>query len=578
LPPDDLSMLINYHLVFGLRFLYDFWYEQALDNQKPYTPGLTRYLTRCDPPEYTVIDELGRELIVRTQQKYINVYVEELLSRAGPEGPSYLGDYKKVYGKDLVDLAINASTVLNDSTKYDLNAENGALHAISEVVEPPRRIDELISESGTNLLFKEMMDKLTKLFTSGEVNAKKDSLYDIRFGSSGFGFAELANENDMYTVFIPPDDVLGPILGILEDGFGGNFDSIPNATLSILFLNHIVEGSKWEQDMVQGVSPIAYPGKTIEVLDMISSNTLASNGMVYEIDDVLMPDQLSSVAGPVLLNQNYLYFAKALERAGTLRSISNLDDETNIKTVLVVPNKAFTDAGIIYDPTRNGFKRDNKTMTSSEIKKIVENHVLRGSFDASDIEDRYYETENYLWLGARNGEFFGNETGNIASISITYDWPVNGYVHEVDKLLVAPDKSLRAILEADINYSAFTQALKENQLLDQFNVTISDGTYHTIFVPTNTAMDEFIADSAYGVTEMLQYHLVENFTQPLFTVGTENDFYETMLDGQEIEVEISGSNMLINQDALVIGTQNVLGISGVVQQIDKILYPPEEKK
>ena len=144
----------------------------------------------------------------------------------------------------------------------------------------------------------------------------------------------------------------------------------------------------------------------------------------------------------------------------------------------------------------------------------------------------------------------------------------------MDKILVPPNQTLKSILESNDEYANFTQALSDHYLLDQFHVTVSNGTYHSIFVPTNSAMDQFVPDSAYTLIDMLHYHLVETYDQPLFTFGTEDGMYETMLEGKEIEVEIDGTNMTINQDVQVIGTANVLGISGVIQQVDKILYPP----
>jgi uncharacterized surface protein with fasciclin (FAS1) repeats len=574
IPVDELTLLMNYHLLYDLRFLYDFWYEQAFNIRNTYKPEDTRYLTRCNPQPYSVTDYLGRDLLVRTENKYINVYTRELLSRAPSGGSHFLNDYEQVYGKVPDELNINASTIVLDSALVDLNAENGALHGIVEVIEPPDRIDEIIAKNDQAALFRQMMEKLTYLAPSGLVTAQGDSLYDISFGSAQSSLVPLASEEAMHTVFIPPDDILAPILGTIEGGFGGSFDSIPNSTLSLLFLNHIVTGNLWSQDLDLGIKTIASPDKTRDVQGMITAGEMASNGMVYYLDDVLMPDQLSSVTGPLLLNQNYYLFGKALERAGTLTSLSNLEDETNLKTVLAVPNEAFAEAGIIYEPSRNRFKRNNKTMTSTELKHLFEYHILRGTYDVDDLEDRYYETENYMWVESRNGEFFGNEAGNILTISTTHDWGANGFVHEVDHILVPPDMTLKSLLQSDDTYSSFVQALADNYLLDQFNTTVSNGTYHTIFVPTNTAMEQFFPDSSYSLLDMLHYHLVETYTQPLFTFGTEEGMYETMLDGAEIEVGIDGTNMTINQDAQVIGTSNVLGITGVIQQVDKILIPP----
>lgn len=574
--PDELDMLINYHLLFDLRFNYDFWYEQAFKPTNTYKPENTRYLTRCIAPIYTVQDKMGRDLLVRTDNKYMNVYVRELLARSSPLGGNYLNDYKIVYGKDADEININASTTVSDPSLIDLNAENGALHGIVEVIEPPDRIDEIITKSEQAQLFMQIMEKLTVLTPSGQVTVKGDSLYDISFGALQYDQVELASEQSMLTIFIPPDEVLAPILGVIEGGFGDSFDSIPNSTLAILFLNHIASGSLWDKDLQQGVKTIASPDKTTEVHSMITSGTLASNGMVYYLDDVLMPDQLSSVTGPLLLNNDFYLFSKALERTGTLRSLSNLEDEANLKTVLAVPNEAFAEAGIIYEPTRNRFKRNNKTMTSTELKHLFEYHVIRGEFDEADLENRFYETENYMWVESRNGEFFGNEAGNIVSITSTDDWGVNGYVHRVNKILAPPSQTLKSILESNADYSRFTQALSDNHLLDQFNITASNGIYHTIFVPSNAAMEQFVPDSSYSLVDMLNYQMVETYDQPLFTFGTEDGMYETFL-GEDIELEITETDMIINQDAVVIGTGNVLAISGVIQQLDKVLHPPTKK-
>ncbi len=577
IPADELSMLINYHLLFDLRFIYDFWYEQASSRGTLYKPEITRYLTRCKPLTYTVRDTRGRDLFVLTNNKFINVYEKALLSRPGPSGLDYLNDYKLAYGKDMDDVNINASTIVSNPELVDLNAENGALHAITEVIEPPDRLDEVISKSNQTQFFKKVLDKLTLLSPSGSVTADGDSLYDIRFGSLQSTTVPLADENSLFTVFIPPDNVLGPLLETMSEGFGGSFDSIPKATLSLLFLNHIGRGSLWDQDLQKGIRTVATPAKFTQVTNLITSNALASNGMVYYINDVMMPDQFKSVAGPILLNKDYSLFAKAIENAGILESLSNLADNTNLRTVLVVPNEAFAAAGISYEPLKDRFKRNNKTLTNTELKLLFEYHILRGSYDVSDLENRYYETENYLWLESLNGEFFGNETGNILSISKTFDWGANGFVHEVNQILVPPDKSLKTLLISNPDYSSFAKALTDNSLMDQFSVTTSNGKYQTIFIPTNEAMEAFVPTGDYSLIDMLKYHLVETFDQPLFTFGTANGTYQTMLTGKEITVAVNGTNMTINNEAQVIGTANILGISGVIQQVDKILYPPDTK-
>jgi len=574
LSAEELQTLINYHLVFDLRFAYDFWYEQAFDQNNSFNQGETRYLTRCDPADYIVRDIRGRDLIVRAENKYINIYVKELLERTAKAGGNYVNDYKLVYGRDPVELNINASMMVSDSSLFDLNAENGALHGIREVIEPPERIDEIIASGNNTKLFKQIIDKLTILNPSGLVNSSGDSLYNITFGSKQTETAPIASEDNLFTVFLPPDKILAEFLGVMEEGFGGTFDNIPNTTLTELFLSHISEGSHWDKDISEGVKTLADPDKTLDLKKMITRTRLASNGMVYYVDEVLIPDKLSSVTGPLLLNQDLLTFSKALERAGSLPNLSNLEDEENLKTVLAIPTEAFADAGIIYEPTRNRFKRNNKTMTSKELKHLFEYHVIRGEYSAEEIEDGYYETENYMWVLAINGEFFGNEAGNILKITETFDWGMNGYVHVIDKVLVPPEKSLKNLLTTTEEYSSFATALAEHHLLDQFDILVSDGTYHTLFIPPNEEIDKLVADTNFTVEEILMYHIVETYDKPLFTIGTENGAFETFLEDAEIEVELDGTNMTINEDATVVGTANVLGISGVIQQVDKVLYPP----
>lgn len=579
LPAEELNTLITYHLVFDLRFAYDFWYEQAFNQKNTFSPDKTRYLTRCDPTDYIVRDKLGRDLIVIADNKYINIYVKELLERTAQAGGNYLNDYKLVYGRDPVDLNINASMLVSDSSLFDLNAENGALHGIREVIEPPQRIDEIIAASNNTQLFKQMLDKLTILDPSGMVNTSGDSLYNISFGiKRSEANVSIASEENLYTVFLPPDDVLGEFLGVMEQGFGGTFDAIPNTTLTELFISHISEGSHWDKEITEGIKTLADPDKTINLKNMVTGSRLASNGMVYYIDDVLIPDKLSSVTGPILLNQDFFIFSKALERAGSLPNLSNLEDEENVKTVLAIPNAAFADAGISYDATRNSFKRNNKTMTSKEMKHLFEYHIIRGEYSAAELEDGYYETENYMWVLVRNGEIFGNEAGNILKISQTFDWGENGYVHKIDKVLVPPDQSLKSLLLTNDEYSSFAAALAEYHLLDQFDILVSDGTYHTLFVPPNEEIDKLVADTNFTVEEILLYHIVETYDQPLFTIGTEDGAFETFLEDADIEVELDGTNMTINQDVQVVGTANVLGIAGVIQQVDKVLYPPLPEK
>jgi len=152
-----------------------------------------------------------------------------------------------------------------------------------------------------------------------------------------------------YTIFAPTDAAFASA-GITS----ATVATLPIDLLRSVLRNHIVSGRILSTDLLPGpnapytninrqiLNSSFYAGSSFLNGKKISKvNTLALNGVIHQIDGVLMPP-LNNLMGTLAANANLTFLAAAITRAGLATTVNTT---TTLLTVLAPTNTAFQAAG-----------------------------------------------------------------------------------------------------------------------------------------------------------------------------------------------------------------------------------------
>jgi len=152
-----------------------------------------------------------------------------------------------------------------------------------------------------------------------------------------------------YTIFAPTDAAFASA-GITS----ATVATLPIDLLRSVLRNHIISGRILSTDLLPGpnapytninrqiLNSSFYAGSSFLNGKKISKvNTLALNGVIHQIDGVLMPP-LNNLMGTLAANANLTFLAAAITRAGLATTVNT---STTLLTVLAPTNVAFQAAG-----------------------------------------------------------------------------------------------------------------------------------------------------------------------------------------------------------------------------------------
>jgi uncharacterized surface protein with fasciclin (FAS1) repeats len=164
----------------------------------------------------------------------------------------------------------------------------------------------------------------------------------------------------------------------------------------------------------------------------------------------------------------------------------------------------------VFAPTNDGVKAflqetgkaSVDAFTLDEIQSIVKLHLIQDTINTSSFTDGKLPLVTmlgqYLLTGVSNVSGISSYTVNRQAFIVQPNISLaNGIVHGIDHVLKAATKTVAQTIEANPDYSIFTQALKETGYYDSLNIVNNADTtrrFLTVFAETNKAL----ADS--GIT------------------------------------------------------------------------------
>jgi len=414
---------------------------------------------------------------------------------------------------------------------------NGFIYFLDRVVPPQYSLEEYMRTNSEKFgVFYSMMQRFAKYQAGKRFPDRNNEVgylkgYDLVSNIAEEQGAFTGNEvrmKDMFTGYIPNNQVLTDYLQRTVLKTYPSIDSVPDITVYYILQTQLGRSLGLISKISQNYFNSFGDPLTIQKTD-IASQTMCSNGMLYEMKKVLEPNVFKTVPGELFFDANYSTLLYALNTAGILASLSNPNQDV---TLLAANNDALYDYGIRFNDSKNTIEwrgTDNtwKNMKTEELNMFCEDHVYNGIKDFTG--KGYFEMSSGNFITYNEKVLVGPENQyKEETTAITESKPndLNGILHYIEK----PIKSkfqLGDFFYRDPELSAFTKLLKTNKFLTVKADPISKDTivtitfltesdYWTAFGPTNAAIEAAKAsgnlpkDKTKEMENFLKYHFIRN--------------------------------------------------------------------
>ncbi len=385
--------------------------------------------------------------------------------------------------------------------------------------------------------------------------------------------------NGPFTVFAPTNEAFE---NLFEEIGASSLDDLSAEQLEPILLYHVVSGKVMSTDLSNGYVPTLSPGAADTKASLLvnidngvmlngssavtSADIEADNGVIHEIDKVLMPPNVVDMA---INNNNFSTLVDAVVKAeldGTLSGDGPF-------TVFAPTNAAFED--LLSDLGASSLD----DLTKEDLLPILNYHVVNGNVLSSDLS-----SGNVTTIGGKDIAIDVGNTVTIngkSTVTSTDIQGTNGVIHVIDEVLLPADapKNIVETAESNDQFSTLVDALVKADLV---SVLEGEGPY-TVFAPTNDAFGDLLselgASSLDDLTKeelepILLYHVVSgnvmsgdlsNGYVNTLNAGP-NSTNTTLLVNTEEGVKLNGSTSVTAAD--------IEATNGVVHEIDEVLLPP----
>ncbi len=517
---------VDAHFVLDMYFAYNF-NKAILDITGNYIiigdgGDKFRYFLRYREPIYDYLDvNVNTIRKVRPENKMLSVYMDKYLKKYG-----MTSDYEALFGRAPGDFNVEGAHVLPD--KRDIAAINGVIHGIDRVLEPKKNLVDI--QKDINPMFDKMGAFNVQLYYDADATASEgtrgetlDSLFrrDAIF-SQMYNYSD---ENRMFTFLNPPKEAYENYINqVVIPKYRNSIDSIHFLTKLYLTNNYMLNYAAWSSSMEHGVITPCYD--TI-VKPKYSSVTTASNGLIYNLSDLILPSAFNSVARGFMLNWEYSYFYDLAINfyatstpSGTSTSYNNsiiqyLQDKNKRFTIFIPCNDALKDFegyGVVRETVFKksfnayNYRRSDRRMASRQQDSIVNYMIIPDMVitpeDVVSATNKWYETRLGNYIQIKDGKLDGEIPLD------TYEITDNGIIYYLSgsKTPIKPGGSIADIIKANFpNFYAIIKArsveedkndVSDPKLADADNPKLesflkSSSEMFTVFIPTDAALDAY---------------------------------------------------------------------------------------
>lgn len=468
------------------------------------------------------------------------------------------------------------SSPLSDG--LDIGATNGVIH----LVDFPLNIPNVVEHVVANPDFQSLEDA---------VLAFETELTDILTGEGPF------------TIFAPSNEAFANLADVL------GVETVDQETLRTILLYHVVAGQNLQSgDLTPGLEMMtaneeslfmdSEDGTTLKDgtggagINIITSNIQGSNGVIHEIDRVLLPPSIvnstveeATIYDLAKLTPGYTTLAAAIERAGLVELLS--DPEADL-TVFAPDDAAFN----LY---LSNFEDINslEDIPEDDLANLLLNHLVQGQFSSEEIiaQGTGYTTSLATVPNedADNVSLYINTDDGVALngvSNVTFpDFVVsNGTVHLVDAIIPLPTFVTFATADPDFSTlgDALTAADGSAGYLELLQTPWgTDPAPFTIFAPDNDAFTALLSELGYASLEEIPIEVVEASLAMHVVTGSNlrsDDIAAGTLTtvGGDVTIGTDGGVTITDARGRVtdVTATDIQAINGVVHVIDQVILPP----
>ncbi|HEX6431105.1 MAG TPA: fasciclin domain-containing protein [Niastella sp.] len=351
---------------------------------------------------------------------------------------------------------VNGIPVIN--SLQDMDAENGVIHGIGEVLIPLPNAEQLFGSALPNSTFYRLMQNLASKqydrFNSYDVDrdGNIDSVFNITYpllknvNTSLEYVSNSAPESQggdpVFTTFLIPDnDVFNAILSPVLPAFDNDLKKLPRLYVTALLESYFIKDSVvLSQELIARPKALmAINGEIVPPLSVdkiVIKDMRASNGVLHVINTSFpAPDKLKSAIGTIMTDPELTDFVEAIQSANLLSAYITT---TKAATFLAPTNTAFASAGInVRKKTLHGVQ-----LTDAQFINIVKHHVIssnlaRTALAGSKTTD--YANNALVFTTANNIVSVKSSSGVVAEVGTEYRGATgvtNGYVYRIENVLM----------------------------------------------------------------------------------------------------------------------------------------------
>uniref|UniRef100_A0A0P5HBI0 Fasciclin domain-containing protein n=2 Tax=Daphnia magna TaxID=35525 RepID=A0A0P5HBI0_9CRUS len=399
------------------------------------------------------------------------------------------------------------------------------------------------------------------------------------------GLAEALSGAGPFTVFAPTNDAFGAVDPSTLNSILNDVEILKN-----VLTYHVVASALVSSSIENELTPRSLAGENLRINVYGSGNeakvtingalrlkTLeASNGIIYVIDKVLVPEPESNIV-------------KVLEKKGIFSTLLTAFKITDL-TSTVESAGPFT----LFAPTDDAFKAlppgalDSLIANPEELKKILLTHVVSGTVYSRGLASGAVPVVaggNVDAVVARNGVTIGNAEVIDADLFAS-----NGVIHVINSVILrSADEAKKAAaiqpIPTDVNIPS---VLTENGLTtlvdlvvkaDLANALSGAGPF-TVFAPTNDAFNSVDPATLNALLQdvdllkrVLTYHVVGSALPP---ASIQNELVTKSLAGESLRVNTYNNGKVVTING-ALKLKALEASNGIIYVIDKVLVPDNDK-
>lgn len=469
-------------------------------------------------------------------------------------------------------------------SQVDQEAENGIVHVVDRVLMPvTKSLMELVRDRSDMAVLQTVLDK-TDL-------AK-----------------QLENKNKQFTMFAPTDkafEKLDPhVRRTIKEGKGCALNILKNHILDMTFCSvAVVEGAKTSavntmgermnlerasakksatespseaEDLVDKTKPIVINGKS----EITESDIMATNGVMHVVDTILETDSSLPLTS-MLASRNLTYFKSLLE----LNGLDDLVDSYENVSVF-----APTDAALESSKWVELMKSDPDSLKGNEeLTKFLQYHIAKPLIKTCDLTERLLDTQTddkvRVNLYSTHGLFsnvFNRATLNCARLVHFDDDSCGSVLHQVDRPLEPPTRSLLQALRANDQYSMFVELVETanlTSLLENENGSL------TVLVPKNdvfTEVKEYFEElsndsNTKKLENLVKSHIIDDVLCCAGIVPSEWPFVRLVKTINDVDLKLNRDRRPKIQNAGVTKC-DIIAKNGIIHEINDVINPKQVQR